>query len=82
MRWVSNSLLLSLNEEIENVVYFKTQTSIDEEAGIKGLRKGELQTGDSAPDFTLHTVDEQPISLSGTLNSGRKVLLVFLRHLG
>ena len=44
--------------------------------------KGELITGDAAPDFTLLTVDGQPVSLSGTLQVRRNVLLVFLRHLG
>ncbi|MGB3903801.1 MAG: hypothetical protein WBB22_02675 [Anaerolineae bacterium] len=46
-------------------------------------RKGvALDPGDVAPDFALHTVEGQPISLSGTLRTGRSVLLVFLRHLG
>ena len=41
-----------------------------------------LKPGDIAPNFTLHSVDGQPVSLSDTLHSGRNVLLVFLRHLG
>jgi peroxiredoxin len=49
---------------------------------MRNLRKSELQTGDAAPDFTLPTVDGQPISLSSTLRGRSKVLLVFLRHLG
>ncbi len=39
-------------------------------------------TGNVAPDFTLHTADGQPVSLSETLHNGRNVLLIFLRHLG
>ena len=41
-----------------------------------------LKPDDVAPDFTLHTVDGQPVSLSDTLQGGRNALLVFLRHLG
>jgi peroxiredoxin len=41
-----------------------------------------LEPGDIAPDFTLPSVEAQPVSLSGTLRRGRKVLLVFLRYLG
>jgi peroxiredoxin len=41
-----------------------------------------LREGSLAPDFTLHTVDGQPVSLSDALQGGRNVLLVFLRHLG
>ena len=41
-----------------------------------------LKPGDIAPDFTLHTVDGQTVSLNDVLGSGRNVLLVFLRHLG
>ena len=41
-----------------------------------------LKAGDPALDFTLHTVDGQPVSLSNTLHGGCNVLLVFLRHLG
>jgi len=44
--------------------------------------EGELKTGDAAPDFTLPTVAGQPVSLSGTLQGRRSILLVFLRHLG
>ena len=39
-----------------------------------------LKKGHLAPDFTLQTADDQPVSLSDYL--GRNVLLVFLRHLG
>jgi peroxiredoxin len=38
--------------------------------------------GGAAPDFTLHALDGQPVSLSGILHRGRNALLVFLRHLG
>jgi len=41
-----------------------------------------LKPGHVAPDFALHTVDGQPISLSHTLRGGHNALLVFLRHLG
>ena len=41
-----------------------------------------LKPGDIAPDFTLHTVDGQPVSLSDALRGGHNVLLVLLRHLG
>jgi peroxiredoxin len=41
-----------------------------------------LKPGDIAPDFTLQTVDGDPVSVSDTLRGGRNVLLVFLRHLG
>ncbi|MGB5932413.1 MAG: hypothetical protein WBH57_05040 [Anaerolineae bacterium] len=40
-----------------------------------------LKPSDIAPDFTLDTVDGEPIALSDTLRSGRNALLVFLRHL-
>jgi len=49
---------------------------------MKSLRKGELQAKDAAPDFTLPTVGGQSLSLNEILRAGRKVLLVFLRHLG
>jgi peroxiredoxin len=49
---------------------------------MRDLQKGELQTGDPAPNFTLHTVDGNPVTLSDSLSSKSKVLLVFLRHLG
>ncbi len=39
-----------------------------------------VSEGNPAPDFTLHTADDQPVSL--TAYRGRPVLLVFLRHLG
>jgi peroxiredoxin len=39
-----------------------------------------VSEGNPAPDFTLHTADDQPDSL--TAFRGRPVLLVFLRHLG
>ena len=41
-----------------------------------------VEEGDVAPNFTLKTADGQTVSLSDFLNSGRHVLLVFLRHLG
>jgi len=41
-----------------------------------------LYTGDMAPDFTLDTFDGETVSLQDTLDSGHKVLLIFLRHLG
>lgn len=41
-----------------------------------------LKTNNPAPDFTLHTVEGEPIRMSDVLNSGENVLLVFLRHLG
>ena len=41
-----------------------------------------ITEGDIAPDFTLEAADGQTISMSDYLNSGRHVLLVFLRHLG
>ena len=41
-----------------------------------------LKPGDVAPNFTLSTVDGQPISLTDAIQGGRNVLLVFLRHLG
>ena len=41
-----------------------------------------LKSGDPAPDFSLRTVDGQPMSLSDVLREGHNVLLVFLRHLG
>jgi len=41
-----------------------------------------LRESSIAPDFTLHTVDGQLVSLSETLRDGHNVLLVFLRHLG
>ena len=43
---------------------------------------GLVQTGDKAPDLFLQTLDGRPFSLSDTLDKGRNVLLVFLRHLG
>jgi len=39
-----------------------------------------LKRGDRAPDFTLITLEGQPVALSDY--RGRPVLLVFLRHLG
>ena len=41
-----------------------------------------LKLGDRATDFTLQTVEGQAVSLRDVLHRGRKVLLVFLRHLG
>ena len=49
---------------------------------MANFRKGQLKKGDAAPDFTLPTVDSQPVSLTETLRGGHKVLLIFLRHLG
>ena len=39
-----------------------------------------LKPGDLAPNFTLNTLDGQPLALSDY--RGQPVLLVFLRHLG
>ena len=39
-----------------------------------------VSEGNPAPDFTLRTADDQPVSL--TAYRGRPALLVFLRHLG
>ena len=38
--------------------------------------------GDAAPDFSLPSSDGATVSLSEVLGRGRRVLLVFLRHLG
>lgn len=53
--------------------------------GLKDRRAGGrdlLQQQDVAPGFRLSTVSGQPVSLGDTLQEGRNVLLVFLRHLG
>lgn len=44
--------------------------------------KDELKTGDAAPDFKLTDVKGNSISLTGILDKGHRVILVFLRHLG
>ena len=41
-----------------------------------------LLQGEAAPDFTLPATDGQPVTLSHITANGRRVLLVFLRHLG
>jgi len=41
-----------------------------------------LRVGDKAPDFSLTAVVGEPVSLHRTLETGRAILLVFLRHLG
>ncbi len=41
-----------------------------------------LKLNAPAPDFTLQTVEGEPITLSQMLKDGNAVLLVFLRHLG
>lgn len=41
-----------------------------------------LTAGQSAPNFTLQTVEGQQITLGEVLKNGDHVLLVFLRHLG
>jgi peroxiredoxin len=38
--------------------------------------------GDAAPDFRLKTIDGEAVALQDVVDSGRHVLLVFLRHLG
>jgi peroxiredoxin len=40
----------------------------------------QLKPGELAPDFTLNTLDSQPVALSDY--RGQPVLLIFLRHLG
>lgn len=44
--------------------------------------KGEPRKTDIAPDFNLPDVDGNSISLTGILDKGHSVILVFLRHLG
>ena len=39
-----------------------------------------IKPGDLAPDFTLTTLEGQPVALSDY--RGQPLLLVFLRHLG
>ena len=41
-----------------------------------------LLQGRAAPDFTLPATDGRLVTLSHITGSGRRVLLVFLRHLG
>ncbi|MCZ7570284.1 MAG: hypothetical protein M5U01_17100 [Ardenticatenaceae bacterium] len=41
-----------------------------------------VQPGETAPDFTLKSVEGPPIALGEILSGGRNALLVFLRHLG
>ena len=50
--------------------------------GVLSMRQRALQTGDIAPDFTLPLAEGQTIRLSDSLQRGRSILLVFLRHLG
>ncbi len=35
-----------------------------------------------APDFTLPDANGEPVTLSKVLDEGRRVMVVFLRHLG
>jgi peroxiredoxin len=46
------------------------------------LKHHAFHEGDVAPDFSLPSVDGQPVSLSSGLVAGHRILLVFLRHLG
>ena len=41
-----------------------------------------LREGDVAPGFSLMTADDETVALQDAADSGRQVLLVFLRHLG
>ena len=41
-----------------------------------------LQVGDTAPSFSLPTVDGHVISLEDALQNGHSAVLVFLRHPG
>jgi len=41
-----------------------------------------VREGGVAPDFRLQTADGVAVALRDVLDSGRHVLLVFLRHLG
>lgn len=51
---------------------------------IKNPESRPLKSGGTwlAPEFSLADVDGKTVSLAETLKSGRRVLLVFLRHLG
>ena len=50
---------------------------------MKGIQnKSEIETHESAPDFTLETVQGTRLSLSELLNDRCAIVLVFLRHLG
>ena len=44
--------------------------------------KGESRKVNIAPDFKLTDVNGNSISLTGILDKGHRVILVFLRHLG
>lgn len=46
------------------------------------LNKGDLKVEETAPDFTLTSVQGSSISLNDVLKKRCAVLLVFLRHLG
>ena len=41
-----------------------------------------VREGDVAPDFRLQTADGETVALRDVVDSGRHLLLVFLRHLG
>jgi peroxiredoxin len=41
-----------------------------------------LQIGQTAPEFSLQSVEGEQISLRDLRQSGQHTLLVFLRHLG
>jgi hypothetical protein len=41
-----------------------------------------LKSGDNALNFTLYTVDGQPVALNDAWRDGRNALLILLRHLG
>ena len=41
-----------------------------------------VREGDVAPDFRLKTADGEAVAVRDVVDSGRHVLLVFLRHLG
>ena len=41
-----------------------------------------MKKGDTAPDFLLKTLYDQPVSLFSSLQGNSSVLLIFLRHLG
>ncbi len=47
---------------------------------IKGMSA--LEINDTAPDFILQTIEDEPVSLQQSLQGKNSVLLVFLRHLG
>lgn len=41
-----------------------------------------LEPGATAPNFTLRTVEGQPLSLRNSQQNKPNTLLIFLRHLG